>query len=838
MSAPGPTPLDWHLITCEFPPQIGGVSDHSYVIARALSVAGERVHVWSPEGAGSTPDTPGVEMHLVRDPFSLHRLWRFGRALDRTPNRRIFLQWVPHGYGYHSLNVPFAAWVAWRAWVRKDELYLMVHEPYLAWSSKPKYMAMSALHRVMLALVASGATRIWMSTPSWSDRLAGYIPKQVPLEWLPVPAPAVPGTRLSKDERAGSDRQPLLIGHFSTHSPVVTSILEPAIAMVLARSNANMLLIGRDSDRVRARLADAHPTLANRIRATAVQDMSSVIESIRRCDLMLQPYPDGITVRNTSMLLALACGSAVVSNSGPMTEPLWQLSGAVMLAESPTPAPIAQRTLDALNDPTLRAGVAAAALRLYRERFDVSHAVALLVASASPRTSASGVRAHVQTRRCRASAPRAWSRASSPRSYSSLRLPCTRRSSCRSRNVTRSKPLWPAVAPRVLFFVEGFTDIRFVTGLSEIAELTLCVPAVAYAESGLRDRVAASGAHLHVAQIPGRRLAYQVRSFGWLWRHAQDFDVILSQELLRGSLNATLVGAARGVPVVTTMSLAPVEYFRCRRQRGQINPFTAWAGETVIRTLMTINGRLSKRCVALGTYIQSIAQTYCRRTVLGGYYGVDVDYFRPASDEEKCQARQRLDLPADAFIIFLASRISHEKDPETALRATARAREHGLNAVLLNLSGGFRDFLATAERIGLDGTGRWIIGRPAVHPMAEVADYFRAADAVVQPSLAEGLGLSPLEALACGIPVVATDIGGMATTLPGFARLVPLQDPEAMARELLWIAGHAAEAREQALRGRAMVARHWSRTKAFEDLARTLNDVIPATGATRAAESA
>ena len=47
--------------------------------------------------------------------------------------------------------------------------------------------------------------------------------------------------------------------------------------------------------------------------------------------------------------------------------------------------------------------------------------------------------------------------------------------------------------PRLLFFVEGFTDIRFVVGLSEISRLSLCVPAAAYAESGLKARVAASG---------------------------------------------------------------------------------------------------------------------------------------------------------------------------------------------------------------------------------------------------------------------------------------------------------------------------------------------------------
>ena len=71
------------------------------------------------------------------------------------------------------------------------------------------------------------------------------------------------------------------------------------------------------------------------------------------------------------------------------------------------------------------------------------------------------------------------------------------------------------------------------------------------------------------------------------------FDVILAQEMLRGAFNATLVGAARGVPVVTYMGISPIEYPRCRRERGQIGPVAAWAGETVIRTLMRVSGALA-----------------------------------------------------------------------------------------------------------------------------------------------------------------------------------------------------------------------------------------------------
>src|SRR5262245_21837754 len=113
---------------------------------------------------------------------------------------------------------------------------------------------------------------------------------------------------------------------------------------------------------------------------------------------------------------------------------------------------------------------------------------------------------------------------------------------------------WPGVGMdaaassrlRVLFFVEGFTDIRFVAGLSEICDLTMAVPAGAYESSTLKARVAASGARLTVHEIPGGRLAFQVKSLAYLWRVARQFDVILSQEVLRGSFNATIIGALRG----------------------------------------------------------------------------------------------------------------------------------------------------------------------------------------------------------------------------------------------------------------------------------------------------
>jgi glycosyltransferase involved in cell wall biosynthesis len=379
---------------------------------------------------------------------------------------------------------------------------------------------------------------------------------------------------------------------------------------------------------------------------------------------------------------------------------------------------------------------------------------------------------------------------------------------------------------RVMFFVEGFTDIRFVVGLSQICNLTMAVPARQYVASGLKERVAQSGATLKVDEIPGGRLGFQIRSLDYLWRQAPNFDVVLSQEVLRGSLNANLAGLGRGIPVVTYMGIAPIEYFRCRHERGQIGTTKSLMGEAVIRALMTVNGRLAARCLAMGPYLRDVAAAYCPRSEIGLYYGVDINYFRPASAEERKELRRKRDLPTDKFVIFLSSRISHEKDPETVLRATALARDQGLDAVLINLGGGYEDFLALAAELKLPEADQWVLGRPAAHPMTEVADYFRAADVMALGSLAEGAAYSTLEALACATPVVASAVGGMAVQLEGFARLTPRQDPQSMAQEFLWIASHSQEARAQALRGRDYVSQQWNRQKAFADLGRTLEAVV------------
>ena len=378
---------------------------------------------------------------------------------------------------------------------------------------------------------------------------------------------------------------------------------------------------------------------------------------------------------------------------------------------------------------------------------------------------------------------------------------------------------------KVLYFCEGYTDIRFVVGLSEICELTLAAPAQQCRESGLLERIADSGAHLKVDIIEGGRLAFQARSFKYLLEHIQNFDVVLSQEMGRGSLNATIIGKAKGVPVVTYLGTSPVEYFLCRQHRGEIGQVGALAGELFLRVAMNVSGRLGTAVVTTGPYLRELAASFPARVVEGYYCGIDTELFKPVSAEQRQALRVRHELPVDKFLVLFSSRISHEKDPETVLRAVALARLQGLDAVLINLGGGFKEFLALAQSLELPGSGGWVIARPAVHPMKGLCEYVQAVDLLAQASLAEGCGMSPLEAVACGTPAVATAVGGLALTLKGIAQLTPREDPYAMRDAILWVARNRNEAGRQALRGRSFVEATWSRDRAFSTIKNVLSEV-------------
>lgn len=165
-------------------------------------------------------------------------------------------------------------------------------------------------------------------------------------------------------------------------------------------------------------------------------------------------------------------------------------------------------------------------------------------------------------------------------------------------------------------------------------------------------------------------------------------------------------------------------------------------------------------------------------------------------------------LPADALAVLCLGRLSPEKGQALLLDAWARLPEHGLPADLaaravLLLVGDGADRAALEARARPDPRVRLLGWRDDPHAC------LGAADLLVLPSSREGLPLAVLEAMAAGVPVLATAVGGVPEALEQGAcgRLVPPGDARALAAALTELLAAPAERARLGAAARDRVAR-------------------------------
>jgi glycosyltransferase involved in cell wall biosynthesis len=162
------------------------------------------------------------------------------------------------------------------------------------------------------------------------------------------------------------------------------------------------------------------------------------------------------------------------------------------------------------------------------------------------------------------------------------------------------------------------------------------------------------------------------------------------------------------------------------------------------------------------------------------YNGVDAERFKPGL---RAQARQRLGVPADGERILFVGNLKVSKgciDLVDALPRVLRTRQR-LTLAFLGDGPDRAQLVRRIESLGLDRQAL-VLGEVA---HASLADQYRAADVVCLPSHNEGVPNVLLEAMACGVPVVASRVGGIPEVVPDEAGiLVPVRDTAALSTAL------------------------------------------------------
>jgi glycosyltransferase involved in cell wall biosynthesis len=135
--------------------------------------------------------------------------------------------------------------------------------------------------------------------------------------------------------------------------------------------------------------------------------------------------------------------------------------------------------------------------------------------------------------------------------------------------------------------------------------------------------------------------------------------------------------------------------------------------------------------------------------------GVDTSRYVPASEEHKQELRAELSLPPQAHIVVYAGRLVREKRVDYLLKIWDAIRAKYFDAHLLILGDGSEESRLKEMSAQLRQGGVQFAGR-----VDDAGSYFQAADIFVLPSSTEGLSNSMLEAMSCGLPVLATKVGG------------------------------------------------------------------------------
>lgn len=325
---------------------------------------------------------------------------------------------------------------------------------------------------------------------------------------------------------------------------------------------------------------------------------------------------------------------------------------------------------------------------------------------------------------------------------------------------------------RIAYVSDGMADVRMLEILARSHEVTFVYPR-RLGERATNFWPPDGGLSVDRVALAGGRLGFVVTLALWLWRHRREVDVAVVIDALTAALGANASRRVGGPPVVLQLGRPTVEYVRC--QRGRRSAWTYFPRLVSAKWLTGANERLADGIGAVSDYVAEQARSRNDRVRSIAWYGVDTRAFRARVD--RMEARRQIGLPTDVPVVMWRSRLAPEKDLLTFLRAIERLRSQGREICAVSMGGEYEDVAAIATRHGVE-----IVARAPSH-RDEIPLWYVAADVDVQTSFAEGLGISPLEALACGTPVVVTDVGGLPEVVGGGAHgaTVPVADAEGVA---------------------------------------------------------
>lgn len=318
-------------------------------------------------------------------------------------------------------------------------------------------------------------------------------------------------------------------------------------------------------------------------------------------------------------------------------------------------------------------------------------------------------------------------------------------------------------------------------------------------------------------------------ALAWLVRRAPEYDVVCVVDCRGVGLAALGARAITGRPVVfqaQTTGVLSGDALDAPLRRlgfapaGAVGRAVKWPARAIYRRADAL------ACISRVLEREALAAGVPRDRVHFLPNAIDMTRFRPATAAERERLRMERAWPPGKPVCVFVGRLSREKGVMELLDAWRLMQP--LDALLIvagpdmpghpwNVGPAAR---ALVERHGLHSTVRF------AGPVSDVPRLLRAADVAVVPSHFEAQGLSAVEALACGLPVVASAVGGLLDFVVdgGNGRLCPPQDGAAMAAALRPLIVDRALRETLAARARDSVVEEYDERIVFARFAALLRD--------------
>lgn len=314
--------------------------------------------------------------------------------------------------------------------------------------------------------------------------------------------------------------------------------------------------------------------------------------------------------------------------------------------------------------------------------------------------------------------------------------------------------------------------------------------------SGLAPYERIDGVPVHRLPVPGPKavaaLSFTLSALPLLKRLKP--DLIHAHELLSPATTAIMAKRLFHIPLVAKVLRGGCLGDLAKLQRKPLGKQRIAASRRWINMFISISQEIDHELEQVGIPPE-------RRIFIPN--GVDLTRFAPLPSIDKQTLRTTLRLPTNAPIAIFTGRLSAEKRVDQVLSIWPAIREVHSEAQLLVLGTGNEE----AQLKNMAGEGITFLGL-----VEDVAPYLQAADVFILPSATEGLSNALLEALSCGLPAIATTVGGATDVIEHKLNgwLIPPDNTPKLQEAVLTLLNNSAYRQDLGRKGREQIVRNYA----------------------------